>query len=406
MVPVPEDNPYVPTWPKGGKVTESARKKRHELTRAYRRDQKHRRAELARIRELRDEGALFVVSHSGGKDSQATMIAVQSLVPDDQIIVVHAPLSHIEWEGSEQAARADTPRGRPFLLADKYNNVGEEVWLLERVVSKCKWPDQGNRWCTGEWKRGPIAREVGQWADANGFTKIVETWGLRAEESSKRALQLPITEHFRHGTRSVKLKEEREWYVWLPIKWMTTDEVFESIHGAGKKPLWTYDQGMSRASCAFCIIGAKPDLQIAARLAPDLYALYVAVEKYLAHCQLRMWEDFGPRRKGWMGIRGGVPTKKEQKERRRPAHPDPGTIKRRAGNTSYPLEQFVGLAADPKLVERYYQSMLKTGDLSGIKLPEQVQRPPAKRLRQLRAIQEERHAYGQMRLEVPVGVWG
>jgi 3'-phosphoadenosine 5'-phosphosulfate sulfotransferase (PAPS reductase)/FAD synthetase len=405
MVPVPDDNPYVPTWPKGGKVTETARKKRAAITRAYRQDKKHRRAELARIRELRDEGALFVVSHSGGKDSQATMIAVQQLVPDDQIIVVHAPLAHIEWEGSEQAARADAGR-LPFLLADKYNNVGEEVWLLERVVSKCKWPDQSNRWCTGEWKRGPIAREVGQWADKNGFTKIVEAWGLRAEESPKRALQAPISEHFRHGTRSVKLKEEREWYVWLPVKWMTTEEVFDSIHGAGKKPLWTYDQGMSRASCAFCIIGAKPDLQIAARLAPDLYALYVAVEKYLAHCQREMWEAWGPRRKGWMGVKGAVATKKEQKARRRPPHPDPGTIKRRAGNTSYPIEQFVGLAADPKMVERYYKAILATGDLSGIELPQQVQRPAPKRLRQLRALRERRHEYGQMRLEVPVGVWG
>jgi len=405
MQMVPEDNPYVPTWPEGGKLTKTAQEKRDALTQAYRQDRKYRRSELAAIRRLRDEGALFVVSHSGGKDSQATMIAVQSLVPDDQIIVVHAPLSHIEWEGSEQAARADTPRGRPFLLADKYNNVGEEVWLLERVVSKCKWPDQSNRWCTGEWKRGPIAREVGKWADENGYTKIVETWGLRAEESPKRALQLPISEHHRHGTRSLKLKEEREWYVWLPVKWMTTEEVFDSIHQSGKKPLWTYGQGMSRASCAFCIIGAKPDLRIAARLAPDLYALYVAVEKYLAHCQRERWEAFGPRRKGWMHARGAVATKKEHKERKRPAHPDPGTIKRRPGNTSYPIEEFVGLAADPKLVERYYKAILATGDLSAIKLPQQVQRPTAKRLTQLRTIADRRDVRAQMELDVPVGVW-
>jgi hypothetical protein len=49
-----------------------------------------RRDELRTIETLRDRGALFVISHSAGKDSQAQTILVRSLVPAAQIVVVHA----------------------------------------------------------------------------------------------------------------------------------------------------------------------------------------------------------------------------------------------------------------------------------------------------------------------------
>ncbi len=45
----------------------------------------------AHIQELVERGATFIVNHSGGKDSQAMAAYVRSFVPDDQILVVHAP---------------------------------------------------------------------------------------------------------------------------------------------------------------------------------------------------------------------------------------------------------------------------------------------------------------------------
>lgn len=312
----PAPNPYEPPRRDPKQLSADALKRQRAILRAWRRDSERRgryAEEEEAIKELRDRGALFVVSHSGGKDSQATMIAVRKLVPDKQIIVVHAPLRHVEWEGSAQAAKNETPKGRPFLLAEKYDNVGEEVWLLERVVSKGRWPDQARRWCTSEWKSGPIPREVGQYADKHGHNIIVEAWGIRAEESPRRALQPPLKEHDRHGVTSMKTGEVREWYIWAPIKWQTTDEVFAAIKKAGLKPLWTYQQGMTRASCAFCILASKPDLQIAARMAPDLYALYVAVEHYIGERNRVEWERWGPRRTGWGGKKG----------KKRPKKPDP-----------------------------------------------------------------------------------
>ena len=64
---------------------------------------------------------------------------------------------------------------------------------------------------------------------------------------------------------------------------MLIGEVFETIRQAGQAPHWAYEMGMTRLSCMFCIMGSQADLTTAARLNPDIYAEYVAMEKRLDH---------------------------------------------------------------------------------------------------------------------------
>lgn len=360
-------NLYRPPQSPPAGASQLARERHRRIVTAWHEDAKVRGEDAeaqAEVERLRDRGALFAVSHSGGKDSQAALIAVRKVVPDSQIVVVHAPLRHVEWEGSAEVARKETPRGRPFLLAEKYDLHGEEVWLLERVVQKRKWPNAANRWCTSEWKSGPISREIRKYADEHGHTLIVEVWGLRAEESAKRALQPPLSRSKHHGVRSVVLGSPREWYVWLPIKWSSTDGVFDSIERSGKKPLWTYQEGMTRASCALCVLASLADLRTAARLAPDIYALYVAIER-------------------WIG------EENEAEARRTGKRPEPGTIHRRSGNKPYPLEDFTGISPDERLVERFLRSIRKTGDLREVRLPAQVPRLSAARLREISQLRQQ-----------------
>jgi hypothetical protein len=56
------------------------------------------------IDELVRRGALFVANHSGGKDSQAMLIKLLEIVPASQMIVVHAALGEVEWEGALELA--------------------------------------------------------------------------------------------------------------------------------------------------------------------------------------------------------------------------------------------------------------------------------------------------------------
>lgn len=349
-------NPYEPRWKPEGKLTPAQREVQRRRRKQWKKEQAERGPHVEqeqKIRELVARGALFAVSHSGGKDSQAQLIQVRKVVPDEQLLVIHAPLKHVEWEGALEQARAQTPAGVPFVLAQAVDAQGDEKWLLEWVLDRGKWPSIGQRWCTSDWKTGPIKRDVKAYADANGYTIIVEALGLRAQESDRRNERpafRPIPKE--HGKRSAKLKQTREWYEWLPIKWMSTDEVFETIHAAGQAPLWTYQEGLSRASCAFCILASASDLRVAARLAPELYATYVAIERIVD-------------------------------EAHRAAGKGPHTI--RQGKT---LEETTGIPADPALVRKYTRAIRRTGDLSEVELPDVVPKPEPSERKRLRVLRE------------------
>ena len=73
---------------------------------------------LPTVAELVARGALFVVNHSGGKDSQALLIDMARRVPLSQIVVVHASLGEVEWHGALEHAQAQTEAlGLPFIVA-------------------------------------------------------------------------------------------------------------------------------------------------------------------------------------------------------------------------------------------------------------------------------------------------
>jgi 3'-phosphoadenosine 5'-phosphosulfate sulfotransferase (PAPS reductase)/FAD synthetase len=220
---------------------------------------------------LRDQGALFVVSHSGGKDSQAMLARVRSMVPDDQIFVVHADLGEVEWPGTLEHARA-TSKGLVFEVC----RAGKT--LLGMVEKRGMFPSPKYRQCTSDLKRGPITKTIRAYADSKGLSTIIDCWGLRAEESPGRKSKPVFTEH-----KEEYGKRGRAWYIWLPIHELTTAQVFDTIRKAGQEPHWAYAKGSSRLSCSFCIMANKSDLAIAARERPELFKKYVDLEKKIGH---------------------------------------------------------------------------------------------------------------------------
>lgn len=52
------------------------------------------------IQELINRGALFVCNDSAGKDSQAMKILLKNIIPKGQLIIIHANLPEVEWEGN------------------------------------------------------------------------------------------------------------------------------------------------------------------------------------------------------------------------------------------------------------------------------------------------------------------
>jgi len=241
-------------------------------------------------------GALFVVSHSGGKDSQAQMIKVLEIVPASQVVVVHADLAEVEWAGTREHAEAQAKAaGVPFVAAKAHTKAGDDLTFLGMAARRHaqrpevpSWPSSSTRQCTSDLKRGPIAREVRAYAKANGYTEIVMVEGLRAAESPKRAKLDAWTKDARNSTGG------RTWWVWLPIHQMTTAEVFATIKAAGQEPHWAYAVGNDRLSCTFCIMGSRGDAQRGAIYNPALFAAYVEMERrtgYTAHMSRKSIEE-------------------------------------------------------------------------------------------------------------------
>jgi 3'-phosphoadenosine 5'-phosphosulfate sulfotransferase (PAPS reductase)/FAD synthetase len=234
------------------------------------------------IASLITRGATFFCNHSGGKDSQAMFIKLRELVPKDQLIIIHAHLPEVEWEGTVSHIEK---------YADGYwmTVCQAKKTFFEMVEHRQMFPSASTRQCTSDLKRGPIEKRIREISKNHNRKLIVNCMGMRAEESPNRAKKAEFQKSERNS------KSGREWYDWLPVHDMSEKQVFKSIKDAGEKPFWTYAEGMKRKSCSFCIMACKSDLTIAARLRPELFQKYVETEKRIGHTLMMPTKKHGVR---------------------------------------------------------------------------------------------------------------
>lgn len=245
---------------------------------------------MQHIHDLIARGALFVINHSGGKDSQAMTLLVRRLMPRDQIVVIHASLGKVEWPGTIEHIRATTG-GLPLIVTEAVDRHGRTKRLLDMAEARGMWPSPQQRQCTSDLKRGPIEKAIRHHLKRNPRFNglVVNCMGLRAQESAGREKKPAFAFNPRNS------KAGREWYDWLPIHDMTVERVFRSIRDAGQRPHWAYAAGMSRLSCCFCIFATEADLKTAAGLMPDLHAEYVGVERRTGHTLIMPRKGEAPR---------------------------------------------------------------------------------------------------------------
>ncbi len=258
------------------------------------------RAIDAKIQSLIADNAIFVCNHSGGKDSHAMLEHLRMLVPAAQLLVVHADLPGVEWDGTWEKV-LETSEGLEVLKTCAVKT------FEDMVIHRGYWPSPKYRQCTSDLKRGPLEKLVRHWLVGCECTKVlggttncrlrhakvapkhgglvVNCMGLRAGESPKRSK----AEVFKLNKSNSKAG--RTWYDWLPIHdWNCRtdrkfdaatmfDDVFGTIEASAYEPHWAYQNGMDRLSCVFCIMGTKQDLNTAANLNPDLFAKFVALEQ-------------------------------------------------------------------------------------------------------------------------------
>jgi 3'-phosphoadenosine 5'-phosphosulfate sulfotransferase (PAPS reductase)/FAD synthetase len=231
------------------------------------------------VQSLIDAGALFVINDSGGKDSHAMKILMRRHIPHRQLVIIHADLGKVDWEGTLEHIALyahDIP----------CHVVRSRRTLLQMVHERGMFPSPKNRQCTSDLKRGPIEKKILELMRGWDTPYIVNCMGMRAQESSSRSKQVnfkhdpkkSIPERVSKKTGLVRQKA-RVWFDWLPIQHLTKAEVFGTIFGAGEKPHWVYSKGMSRKSCKMCIMSTEADLKTAAVLDPGNYRDYVHAER-------------------------------------------------------------------------------------------------------------------------------
>lgn len=249
------------------------------------------------IQEAADNGALFVVNVSGGKDGQAAGIILQDLVPARQQLWLHADLAEVEWRGAREAAELQAAAaGAPFQAVKAGKTFIEMVERRFRERPEVpSWPSPKFRQCTSDLKRQPLQKAAREYALAHGFTTIVNVMGLRAEESSKRAKLPPCMVNQGLCTKDRTFKNGRSvtgrtWLEWLPIHDLKQEEVFGTIQAAGQQPHEAYALGNDRMSCVFCIMATASDLQNGARHNPELYQRLARLEQrtgYAMHASMK-----------------------------------------------------------------------------------------------------------------------
>lgn len=224
-------------------------------------------SDFHKIEPLIKRGALFVINDSGGKDSQCTKILLNQLIPKEQLLIIHAHLPGVEWEGTQEHIKRFS-NDLPVIIT-----IATKTFF-QMVDRRQNWPAPKQRQCTSDLKRGPIERDVRRYIKKHNLSGlVVNCMGMRAQESSNRAKKNPFVFNKRNS------KAGREWYDWLPIHKLKIEQVFDTIRKAGQEPHWAYSKGMSRLSCCFCIMANQNDLWISSKINNELFNKYVEKEK-------------------------------------------------------------------------------------------------------------------------------
>jgi len=227
-----------------------------------------------------NKNAIYFVSHSGGKDSQAMYLYLtQGLcIPADQIVIVHAHLDGVEWPGVIEHIES-TIAGTLNVVKSQWKDGTPKtlINMIERRFEKRpdvpSFPSAAYRQCTSDLKRGPIQKFIRATMKARGATLAINCMGFRAEESAARAKRNPWT------LNKTLSKAGRTVHDWLPIHNWSTGQVFSYIESHGQSAFHAYASGNERLSCMFCIMGCTGDLRHAARENPELAGKLVSLER-------------------------------------------------------------------------------------------------------------------------------
>ena len=221
---------------------------------------------------------------SGGKDSDVAAFETQAYLRElghtGPLILIHSDLGRIEHKDSLPACQRLADRLRlPLVVVRREKGDMMDRWKqrwddnleryqnLECVKLVLPWSTANMRFCTSEMKTAICCRDL-----VARYPKqtILSVSGIRRQESTKRKQALVCSVQPKLESKTL----ETQGYNWNPLLAWTLEEVlaYHKSHGFPLHEAYT-KYGMSRVSCAYCILSSLSDL-IASATNPENHDIY------------------------------------------------------------------------------------------------------------------------------------
>lgn len=200
---------------------------------------------------------IFLVSFSGGKDSQVLLDLVSRTVPSSEFITVYSDT------GYELPTSLDLYDSVREYYSKKYPGIRFELAKNHKPVLQY-WDEMGSpsnihRWCCGVMKTAPLYIKLKELSGKGRQPHVLSFIGTRADESQRRSNYSKIAKDAKHSN-VVNVSPILEW---------STTEVWLYILMYNLPFNKAYRMGLGRVGCVSCPFGSDWNDYLCNHLFPD-----------------------------------------------------------------------------------------------------------------------------------------
>lgn len=206
----------------------------------------------------------FVVSFSGGKDSQVLLDLVARVVPNTDFCVIYSdtgyelPTSLVLYEETKNFYQAQYPKLAFYIAKNEqsimhyWNNLGS--------------PSRIHRWCCSVMKSAPLAKKLKELHGGSKQPHVLLFDGVRAEESVSRSGRARIGKNVKHNNM-INVSPILDW---------NSTEIYLYILLYGLPFNKSYRKGLSRVGCILCPYSSGWSEDLCGKLYPETIKPFIS----------------------------------------------------------------------------------------------------------------------------------